>query len=738
MRYRIWPACLLACGLYFFVPTAIAQVPGDVINLFGGLIQGAIAQANQAEWRKLSQSELSCIDRTLRANGLSLRLAMQRGAGPDNPEIVQVRAECRESVTPVNIQDKSIYFVTNTQPPDAYLSLRTHPSVSVGRRITTMLNGTALQVLERRNDNWWHVKIVASGQQGWAFSGSSDKPLIACCLSPSGAQQTVSPASTSSTRISPSFDCKKATQPDELAICSISELAELDNIVASGFKYTRQKYGDDYARTVNTPMYLARRACRSDAACIKDRQLVAISKYQSFGAPITLPGPKQDTELLWNLNGSTLYLISSGHSRKFLYKNPRPAMFAVGVREDSVLFEGEAIGNQYRGTAFFSSKCGRTPVSVTGPILNDYKQVQLRGQAPLFDANCRITKYIDSTLTLDLIEPTGVATSALSQHSDLPISTITAVANDARDFEHFKSVKEKALAGESAAQVELADLYATGKGTKKDLTENINWLNKAAEQGNPSALTKLGDAYMFGLGVSEDNKEAASWYARAAEKGNATSQYKLGLMYDKGTGTDQNGPKAIELLRQAAAQGHEGAKKHLANIATTLTQIKTTTDHISSDSGKVANLDLRKSLKEISERLNKAPDTMTTAQLKNAQADIDRANQIFRESNEFDRFSRIASSKLASLNEAMSKVYFDAPLIQDIKSTMAAAHKSISDANLSSLTSQMSKLDQLYDPKRIALLREATLHGFSTIEEYDQYLTERAKLGRSGIMLKQK
>lgn len=720
------------------MPTAIAQVPSDVINLFGGLIQGAMAQANQAEWRKLPQSELSCVDRALRANGLSLRLAMQRGVGPNNPEIVHIRTECRESVTPVNIQDRSIYFVANTQPPDAYLSLRTHPSASVGRRITTMPNGTALQVLEKRNDSWWHVRIVESGQQGWAFSGSPNKPLIECCMSPSSAQQTSSYGGTSGAKISPNFDCRKATQPDEFAICSISELAELDNIVASGFNYTRQKYGDDYARTVNTPMYLARRACRSDVACIKDRQLVAIDKYQSIGAPISLPGTKQDTELLWNLNGSTLYLISSGRSRKFLYKKPRPAMLAVGVKEDSLLFEGEAIGNQYSGTAFFSSKCGRNPVSVTGPILDDYKRVQLRGQVPFFDANCRITKYIDSTLTLDLIEPNGVATPASSQRSDPPVSEIAAAANDARDFEHFKSVKEKALAGESAAQVQLADLYAAGKGTKKDLTENINWLNKAAEQGNLSALTKLGDAYMFGLGVPEDNKKAASWYARAVEKGDATSQYKLGLMYDKGTGVDQNGAKAIELLRQAATQGHEGAKNHLAEIATTLTQIKTTTDHISSDSEKVANLDLRKSLKEISERLNKTPDTMTTAQLKNAQADIDRANQIFRESNEFDRFSRTASSKLASLNEAMSKVYFDAPLIQEIKSTMAAAHKSIADANLSSLTSQMSKLDQLYDPKRIALLREATLHGFNTIEEYDQYLTERAKLGRSGIMLKQK
>jgi len=298
-------------------------------------------------------------------------------------------------------------------------------------------------------------------------------------------------------------------------------------------------------------------------------------------------------------------------------------------------------------------------------------------------------------------------------------------------------VKEKALAGDADAQIELAGLYGVGKGTQKDANEGIIWLRKAAEQGNTKAQIKLADAYMFGAGVAEDNKEAAAWYAKAADQGDPESQYKLGLMYDKGTGVEESGPKAAELIRNAADKGHAGARKHLALAAAVLAAAKATSERIAARADKVANAGLRQSLKDIAARLDTTSDTMTTAELKSKQDDIDAAGRLFRESDAFDAASRSATARLDELDEAMSKVYFDAPLIRDIKETVAAARASITGGDLKALIAQMTKLDSLYDPKRISLLREATLHGFDTIEAYDQYLTERAKLGRSGIVLKQ-
>ncbi|WP_425374648.1 hypothetical protein [Pseudolabrys taiwanensis] len=85
-----------------------------------------------------------------------------------------------------------------------------------------MPNGTRLTVLRQRSDGWWLVRILATGQEGWALSRIGGKPFIECCVSPNQngtANQTAS---------QPSFDCTKARAPDEVAICSNPELAKLD------------------------------------------------------------------------------------------------------------------------------------------------------------------------------------------------------------------------------------------------------------------------------------------------------------------------------------------------------------------------------------------------------------------------------------------------------------------------------------------------------------------------------
>jgi len=85
------------------------------------------------------------------------------------------------ALKPPKAPDNSYHFVANTRPPDAYLSLRTEPTSSRGQRITTMPNGTLLQVLQRQSDGWWYVRMVANGQQGWALSRQGDRVWIYCC-----------------------------------------------------------------------------------------------------------------------------------------------------------------------------------------------------------------------------------------------------------------------------------------------------------------------------------------------------------------------------------------------------------------------------------------------------------------------------------------------------------------------------------------------------------------------------
>ena len=87
----------------------------------------------------------------------------------------------------------------------------------------------------------------------------------------------------------PSFDCGKATYPDEWAICSSPELSQLDVALVAAYQYVRVKYGDDYAKTINAPLFQARRACGSDLACIKERQTAAIKTFEALGAPPAAP-----------------------------------------------------------------------------------------------------------------------------------------------------------------------------------------------------------------------------------------------------------------------------------------------------------------------------------------------------------------------------------------------------------------------------------------------------------------
>ncbi len=67
---------------------------------------------------------------------------------------------------------------------------------------------------------------------------------------------------------SPSFDCKKASSPDERAICRNEELSDLDLIIADGYKRMIDKVGKDQANVVNSKFFQARKACGANAACI--------------------------------------------------------------------------------------------------------------------------------------------------------------------------------------------------------------------------------------------------------------------------------------------------------------------------------------------------------------------------------------------------------------------------------------------------------------------------------------
>lgn len=105
----------------------------------------------------------------------------------------------------------------------------------------------------------------------------------------------------------------------------------------------------------------------------------------------------------WNHNGSVLYLVAEGARRRFYYSQPRPIMIEAGARADSLLFDGNSLGDSYVGTAFiFHASCGQYPYTVSGPILDDNRRVVLRGEAPLVNDNCVVYSHRDDVLTFTL------------------------------------------------------------------------------------------------------------------------------------------------------------------------------------------------------------------------------------------------------------------------------------------------------------------------------------------------
>ena len=94
MRLRAL-ALLIHFSLLVSSGSTSAQNANAIFNMFSGIMQSAMIQAAQAEWRKVSPSEIACIDQSLRGQGASVLLLMQHAVSPLDPRIAAVRSACR-------------------------------------------------------------------------------------------------------------------------------------------------------------------------------------------------------------------------------------------------------------------------------------------------------------------------------------------------------------------------------------------------------------------------------------------------------------------------------------------------------------------------------------------------------------------------------------------------------------------------------------------------------------------
>lgn len=131
----------------------------------------------------------------------------------------------------------------------------------------------------------------------------------------------------------------------------------------------------------------------------------------------------------------------------------------------------------------------------------------------------------------------------------------------------FKETLPKAEAGDAEAEFQVANMYESGDGAKKDPQQTLNWLIKAADQGHAKARYKLGWMYANGLTVRQDYFLAAKYYRLAATFNNdPEAQYRMGELHFNGRGVENDYGKAIQYYQQAAKQGHAAAQYILSSM----------------------------------------------------------------------------------------------------------------------------------------------------------------------------
>jgi uncharacterized protein len=133
--------------------------------------------------------------------------------------------------------------------------------------------------------------------------------------------------------------------------------------------------------------------------------------------------------------------------------------------------------------------------------------------------------------------------------------------------ENAKVLLGKANAGDAAAQAEVGDMFAIGRGVDRDNHEAVKWFTKSAEQGNPKGEYYLGAMYELGRGgLTKDAPAAIKWYEAAAKQGYVDAQFDLARIYDMGKGVPKNPAMAAKYYQEAAAQDQPTAELRLAQM----------------------------------------------------------------------------------------------------------------------------------------------------------------------------
>jgi hypothetical protein len=124
-------------------------------------------------------------------------------------------------------------------------------------------------------------------------------------------------------------------------------------------------------------------------------------------------------------------------------------------------------------------------------------------------------------------------------------------------------LKQRAQAGDLAAQFELGIRYHEGRGVPQDYIEAMQWFRMGADQGDADSEFNLAVMYEKGRGVLPNLEDALRWYQKAALQDFAPAEYNLGVLFDKARGVPLDYTEAMRWYRKAADQSYAPAQYNL-------------------------------------------------------------------------------------------------------------------------------------------------------------------------------
>jgi len=117
------------------------------------------------------------------------------------------------------------------------------------------------------------------------------------------------------------------------------------------------------------------------------------------------------------------------------------------------------------------------------------------------------------------------------------------------------------------------NLYQHARYMRIISQQNIQNINKrlffalrAAKAGNPKAQFDLAIMYATGRGVRKNEREAFHWFHKSARAGNVEAKYYMGISFEQGRGVRANSYLARYWFKQAVEAGYPKAIYHLSKI----------------------------------------------------------------------------------------------------------------------------------------------------------------------------